>query len=89
MLLQGAFWGLMGGMSLGSVRLILEMVYTEPHCGEPDVRPVYIAKLHYMYVAVILFVVSAVIVVVLSLLTQPPTKEMVNKLNTQVNKAKC
>ena len=70
----------MGGMCLGCVRLILEMVYKEPRCGEPDLRPVYISKLHYMYVAVALFVVSALIVVVLSLLTDPPTQQMVRTL---------
>ena len=67
----------MGGMCLGCVRLILEMIYREPHCGEPDLRPVYISRVHYMYMAVILFAVSAVLVVVVSLLTEPPTKAMV------------
>ena len=74
---QGAFWGLMGGMCLGTTRLILEMFFTEPRCGESDLRPIYV-RLHYMYVALILFAVSSVIVVVLSLLTKPPTKQMVS-----------
>ena len=70
----------MGGMCIGVVRLLLELFHKEPHCGEPDLRPAYISKVHYMYVAVLLFVVSAVIVVVISLLTDPPTQEMVQSI---------
>ena len=79
----------MGGMSVGIFRLILELFHKEPHCGEIDLRPVYISKVHYMYVALILFVLSAAIVVVISLLTDPPTQEMVRFLYLNLMSSSC
>ena len=36
---KGAFWGLMAGMLTGVIRMILDFVYIEPSCGQPDNRP--------------------------------------------------
>lgn len=73
----GAFWGGMVGFVLGVSRLILALVYREPHCSQPDNRPSFIKDFHFMYVAAVLFWVSALVVVVVSLCTPPPRKEQI------------
>ncbi|XP_049426668.1 sodium/myo-inositol cotransporter-like [Epinephelus fuscoguttatus] len=73
----GAFWGGLVGSSLGILRLILALVYREPHCDQPDERPSFIKDVHFMYVAAILFWVSALVTVVVSLCTPPPSKEQI------------
>lgn len=73
----GAFWGGMVGFTLGALRLILALFYREPHCDRPDERPSFIKDVHFMYVAAILFWVSALVTVVVSLCTPPPTKEQI------------
>nr|XP_046238468.1 sodium/myo-inositol cotransporter-like [Scatophagus argus] len=73
----GAFWGGMVGFGLGALRLILALVYREPHCNQPDERPSFIKDVHFMYVAAVLFWVSALVAVVVSLCTPPPRKEQI------------
>ncbi len=73
----GAFWGGMIGFALGALRLVLAFVYREPHCDQPDERPSFIKDVHFMYVAAILFWVSALVAIVVSLCTPPPGKEQI------------
>ncbi|XP_042369123.1 sodium/myo-inositol cotransporter-like [Plectropomus leopardus] len=73
----GAFWGGLVGIVLGALRLILAFVYREPHCNQPDERPSFIKDVHFMYVAAVLFWVSALVTVVVSLCTPPPRKEQI------------
>lgn len=73
----GAFWGGMVGFGLGALRLVLAFVYREPPCNQPDSRPSFIKDFHFMYVAAVLFWVSALVTVVVSLCTPPPTKEQI------------
>ncbi|XP_033835118.1 sodium/myo-inositol cotransporter-like [Periophthalmus magnuspinnatus] len=77
----GAFWGALTGFVLGTIRLILAFIYREPHCDQPDNRPSFIKDVHFMYVAAILFWISALVTVIVSLLTPPPTKEQI-KMST-------
>lgn len=74
----GAFWGGMVGFILGMSRLILALVYHEPHCSQPDERPSFIKDIHFMYVAAVLFWVSGSVAVVVSLCTAPPGKEQLS-----------
>lgn len=75
---QGAFWGLMVGFATGMIRMILVFVYHGPaQCGDPDTRPSMISQFHYMYFATMLFWLTAVVAVVISLLTEPPTYQQV------------
>jgi len=67
----------MVSMMVGGTRMILGYVYPEPGCGEPDDRPFWIAHIHYMYFAMFLFLLTGVIMIVVSLLTKPPTKDQV------------
>jgi len=73
----GAFWGGLVGFVLGAVRLILALVYREPRCDQPDERPSLIKDVHFMYVAAVLFWVSALVTVVVSLCTPPPGREQI------------
>ncbi|XP_036396138.1 sodium/myo-inositol cotransporter-like [Megalops cyprinoides] len=73
----GAFWGGVTGFVLGTIRLILAFVYREPRCDQPDDRPAFIKDIHYMYVAAMLFWSSAMVTVVVSLCTSPPSKEQI------------
>lgn len=74
---KGAFWGGMTGFVLGTLRLILAFIYREPHCDQPDDRPIFITHVHYMYVAAGLFWLSGLVAVVVSLCTAPPDKDQV------------
>ncbi|KAM9328450.1 sodium/myo-inositol cotransporter-like [Pholidichthys leucotaenia] len=68
----GAFWGGIVGFVLGTVHLILAFIYREPQCDKPDERPSFIKNVHFMYVAAILFWLSALVAVIMSLCTAPP-----------------
>uniref|UniRef100_A0A665W3Z1 Sodium/myo-inositol cotransporter n=1 Tax=Echeneis naucrates TaxID=173247 RepID=A0A665W3Z1_ECHNA len=83
----GAFCGGMVGFALGALRLVLAFVYREPHCGQPDERPSFIKDVHFMYVAAILFWVSALVTVAVSLSTSPPRKEQIRTTTLWGDKA--
>ena len=68
----------MMGTMIGVGRMILDFAYKEPRCGEPDERPLIIVKMHYMYFAMLLFWLSGITMVVISLLTKAPTSEQVS-----------
>lgn len=73
----GAFWGALTGFVLGSIRLSLAFIYREPLCDQPDERPSFIKDVHFMYIAAILFWISAIVTIVVSLLTAPPKEEQI------------
>ncbi|KAK7136118.1 hypothetical protein R3I94_014696 [Phoxinus phoxinus] len=68
---QGAFWGLMVGLVVGTARMVMEFVYGTPSCGEKDERPVLLKDVHYLYFALILLALTAVIITAVSLCTAP------------------
>ncbi|KAA0188220.1 Sodium/glucose cotransporter 4 [Fasciolopsis buskii] len=76
----GAFFALMTGLIVGLIRLILTVVYHEPVCSEPDNRPEIVARLHYMYFAVLSFLLTSLVMVVVSLFTRPPEPEKLSRL---------
>ncbi|XP_035690335.1 sodium/glucose cotransporter 4-like isoform X1 [Branchiostoma floridae] len=67
----GAFWGLMSGLVVGLIRLVMDFAYGSPGCGEPEFRPAVLWRVHFLYFAMILFAVSAIVMVVVSLCTPP------------------
>ncbi|KAM9379155.1 sodium/glucose cotransporter 4 [Phaethornis superciliosus] len=71
----GAFWGLMVGLALGLIRMSMEFIYSAPTCGEEDRRPAVLKDLHYLYFALILCVISAIVIVLISLCTPPIPEE--------------
>uniref|UniRef100_A0A672LCV7 Sodium/myo-inositol cotransporter n=1 Tax=Sinocyclocheilus grahami TaxID=75366 RepID=A0A672LCV7_SINGR len=83
----GAFWGGIVGFLLGAIRLILAFVYREPDCDTTDDRPAFIKDVHFMYVAAVLFWVSGLVTVVVSLCTDPPSKEQILSVKTKKEKS--
>ncbi|NWZ80836.1 SC5AB protein, partial [Poecile atricapillus] len=77
---KGAFWGLLLGLLLGAVRLVLDFIYPEPQCGEPDGRPGVLKYMHYLYFSMVLAAVSTLTVLVVSVATEPPAPEMISRL---------
>ncbi|XP_051823244.1 sodium/myo-inositol cotransporter 2 isoform X1 [Antechinus flavipes] len=77
---KGAFWGLLVGLSIGMIRLVLDFIYAQPRCDEPDERPGVVRYIHYLYFSMILSAVTLVTVVAVSWLSEPPTAEMVTRL---------
>ncbi|GIY16603.1 hypothetical protein CEXT_309331 [Caerostris extrusa] len=66
------FWAMMLGFIVGVTRMALDFIYPEPSCNEPDLRPLIIQKVHYMYFACILFSITIVSAIIISLITEPP-----------------
>ncbi|NXI35912.1 SC5AB protein, partial [Galbula dea] len=77
---KGAFWGLVIGLLLGAIRLVLDFIYPEPQCGKADLRPGVVKYMHYLYFSMVLAAISTLTVLVVSLLTEPPSEEMISRL---------
>eukprot|EP00795_Rhopilema_esculentum_P004350 gene4350-20570_t len=74
---QGAFWGLMSGFIVGVTRMVLDFVYQAPECGVKDTRPIFVKDFHYMYFALMIFLLTGIVCIVVSLLTPAPDPEMI------------
>lgn len=72
---KGAFCGLMVGFVFGIIRMILEFSQQPPLCGEKDNRLWFIKDIQFMYYALFLFWLTFLTCVIVSLCTEPPTKE--------------
>ncbi|XP_045751378.1 sodium/glucose cotransporter 4 [Mirounga angustirostris] len=76
----GAFWGLIFGLVVGLLRMILEFSYPVPACGEVDQRPAVLKDFHYLYFALLLCGLTAVVIVAISLCTTPIPEEKLARL---------
>lgn len=76
----GAFWGLMFGLVVGILRMILEFSYSAPACGEKDRRPAVLKDFHYLYFALLLCGLTAIIIVIISFFTEPIPDEKLARL---------
>lgn len=76
---QGAFWGLMAGLLVGALRLVLEFLHPEPHCGQADTRPALLRVVHYLHFAIALFLLTCAVVAAGSLLSPPPQQRQVRR----------
>ena len=77
---------MLAGQMLGFARLIMSFIYKTPMCGSEDNRPEFL-KIHFLYIAAMETAVSAIIMVTLSFLTKPRTKEEVcNQSIIEINK---
>uniref|UniRef100_A0A8C3VTD9 Sodium/myo-inositol cotransporter 2 n=1 Tax=Catagonus wagneri TaxID=51154 RepID=A0A8C3VTD9_9CETA len=77
---KGAFSGLILGLLLGLIRLVLDFVYGQPRCDQPDERPAVVRDIHYLYFSMILSSVTLVTACTVSCCTAPPSKETVSRL---------
>lgn len=71
LLLQGAFYGLTIGLAIGLSRMIAEFVFGTGSCVNPSNCPTIICGVHYLYFGIILFVVSCILILGISLVTKP------------------
>uniref|UniRef100_A0A3P9MA95 Sodium/glucose cotransporter 1 n=1 Tax=Oryzias latipes TaxID=8090 RepID=A0A3P9MA95_ORYLA len=67
----GAFYGLIIGLPIGLSRMIAEFVYGTGSCASPSDCPTIICGVHYLYFGIILFVLSCIIIIGISLMTKP------------------
>ncbi|MEE6495458.1 hypothetical protein FKM82_002058 [Ascaphus truei] len=76
---SGAFWGLVIGLVVGFIRMVMDFVYRAPSCGEEDTRPSVLKDVHYLYFALILFALTVIICLVISLFTPAiPEKDLLH-----------
>ena len=66
------------GFIVGIIRMVIDFSYKAPLCGELDSRPSILRNVHYFYFALILFVLTGILCVVISLVTEPPDDELVS-----------
>lgn len=69
--LQGAFWGLTGGLAMGLCRMIPEFWFGTGSCIYPSNCPFLVCGIHYLHFGIILFLCTSVLVLVVSCCTQP------------------
>uniref|UniRef100_A0A3Q2CK38 Sodium/glucose cotransporter 1 n=1 Tax=Cyprinodon variegatus TaxID=28743 RepID=A0A3Q2CK38_CYPVA len=73
----GAFYGLTVGLVIGLSRMITEFIYGTGNCVSPSNCPTIICGVHYLYFGMILFTVSCIVIIGVSLLTKPiPDKHL-------------
>ncbi|XP_033614363.1 sodium/myo-inositol cotransporter 2 isoform X6 [Fukomys damarensis] len=77
---KGAFSGLIVGLLLGLLRLVLDFLYPQPRCDQPDERPAVVKYIHYLYFSMVLSAATLITVCAVSWLTKPPSKETVSRL---------
>ncbi|NXK60203.1 SC5A9 protein, partial [Sylvietta virens] len=76
----GAFWGLVAGLAVGLVRMIMDLIYSAPSCGEEDRRPAVVKDVHYLHFALILCALTAIVMAIISLCTPPIPEEKLDSL---------
>ncbi|CAF3111257.1 unnamed protein product [Rotaria sp. Silwood2] len=78
---EGAFWGLISGLFVGMIRFIWEYSYTAMPCqiAHLDQRPS-IIRFHFLYFSVLLFFISAIVTIIVSLLTKPIPNKYISGL---------
>lgn len=59
----------MVGLVVGLVRMVMEFAYGTPSCGEEDLRPPILKDVHYLYFALILLALTALVITAVSLCT--------------------
>ncbi|XP_067950526.1 sodium/glucose cotransporter 4-like [Watersipora subatra] len=78
---QGAFWSMIIGAAIGIGRFALEYSYEIPSCGEGlDTRPSFIKDVHFLYFALMLYILCLLIAVVISILSKPISPHHLHRL---------
>uniref|UniRef100_A0A3Q3E470 Sodium/myo-inositol cotransporter 2 n=1 Tax=Hippocampus comes TaxID=109280 RepID=A0A3Q3E470_HIPCM len=77
---KGAFWGVAVGLTIGCIRMLLDFIYPAPLCFEPDDRPAVVKSVHYLYFSMMLSFITLAVVVLVSLATDKPKAEQIDRL---------
>ena len=77
------------GLIIGLIRFILEFVYTVPACeiAFTDRRPAAV-KFHFLYFAILLFVLTCLVAITISFLTRPIPDQCVRSIRDLHRKRK-
>ncbi|XP_075390786.1 solute carrier family 5 member 4-like [Tenrec ecaudatus] len=74
---KGAFWGMVSGLLIGISRLVADFVYGPQTCNKDTNCPAVLCSVHFLYFDLILFTLSLLITLGISLLTEPiPDKHL-------------
>ncbi|XP_072040859.1 sodium/glucose cotransporter 4-like isoform X2 [Amphiura filiformis] len=76
----GAFYGMIGGFAVGTTRMLMDLFYGVPGCGDEDNRPPIVANLHYLHFACVLFGITLVLSIFVALITQPIPRRKIIRL---------
>ncbi|KAM4532767.1 sodium/glucose cotransporter 1-like [Fundulus diaphanus] len=76
----GAFYGLIIGLVVGLSRMITEFAYGTGNCVSPSNCPAIICGVHYLYFGLILFTISCIVIVGVSLVTKPIDDKHLHRL---------
>ncbi|KAG0712627.1 Sodium/glucose cotransporter 4 [Chionoecetes opilio] len=81
----GAFYGLMVGLAIGLLRFILEFSYTAPPCGSGEDQrgwflQAIVGKVHYLHFSCILWIITLVVTISVSLITEPIPEQCLYRL---------
>ncbi|KAM9058715.1 sodium/glucose cotransporter 2 isoform 1-T1 [Megaptera novaeangliae] len=77
---KGAFWGLIGGLLMGLARLVPEFSFGSGSCVRPSACPALLCRVHYLYFAIVLFVCTGLLTLVVSLCTPPIPRKHLHRL---------
>ncbi|XP_044000096.1 sodium/glucose cotransporter 1-like [Gambusia affinis] len=76
----GAFYGLIVGLIVGLTRMITEFVYGTGNCVSPSNCPAVICGVHYLYFGLILFTITCIVIIGVSLITKPIDDKHLHRL---------
>uniref|UniRef100_A0A7N8Y3K8 Sodium/glucose cotransporter 2 n=1 Tax=Mastacembelus armatus TaxID=205130 RepID=A0A7N8Y3K8_9TELE len=77
---MGAFWGLIGGLVMGLCRMLPEFWFGTGSCIFPSYCPFLVCGIHYLYFAIILFLCTSVLVLLVSYCTEPIDDQHLHRL---------
>uniref|UniRef100_A0A8C1UZ48 Sodium/glucose cotransporter 1 n=1 Tax=Cyprinus carpio TaxID=7962 RepID=A0A8C1UZ48_CYPCA len=81
----GAFYGMCIGLLVGLARMITEFAYGTGSCVSPSNCPTIICGVHYLYFALILYSLSCILILCISLMTKPIDDKHEKPLNGSVS----
>ncbi|RVE64701.1 hypothetical protein OJAV_G00128790 [Oryzias javanicus] len=76
----GAFWGLIGGLVMGLCRMLPEFWFGTGSCIFPSQCPFLLCGIHYLHFAIILFFCTSVLVLIVSLCSEPIQERHLHRL---------
>lgn len=61
--------------------MVLDFVYPSPGCGKEDDRPGVVKYIHFTYFSAILLVLAAVVILLVSFVTEAPDRRKVSQID--------
>ena len=77
-MVKGAFFGLLLGELFGCTWMVLDFLFQGPPCGDEDIRPIALQKIHYLHFAILNYTATTLMILLISLMTKRIPREKVN-----------